>query len=69
MIYGEVAKGDELAKDRPPLRLTERGADAESGQLLVAALHDLFAAIAAQNVDQMAGAKVKPTCPLRPEHT
>ena len=52
-----MAERDELAQHAAPARLVEVGADAERRQALVAVLGDLVGDLAAQHVDQVAGAE------------
>ena len=53
----EQAAGQQLAGDAAPGGFVEIGADAEGRQLVVAELGDLVGGLAAQDVDQVAGAE------------
>src|SRR6202012_5441767 len=68
MVDRQIAECHELTKHGAPLRFTERRTDAEGGELFVATLQNFFAAIAAQDVNQMARAKMKSACSLCAKH-
>ena len=61
MLYSpslaQVAERDQLAQDGAPLRLARSRADAEGAEPLVAVLRHLVGRLAAQHVDQVAGAE------------
>jgi hypothetical protein len=53
----QQAGGEQLAEHRTPRRLVEVGAGAEGRQLAMVELLDLLGRLAAQDVDQVAGAE------------
>src|SRR6185295_11183411 len=55
----QVAERDQLAQHSAPARLAHRFADRERAEPLVTKLRDLVGALAAQHVDQVAGAEAR----------